>query len=225
MNRIAFLLLILLAASPLSWGQFVFEKELVEVHAPEEADSVEAVFSFEVKGDKPLEIERMDVFCSCLKGQLKKLKWNPGEKGQLKATFSKIGMFKGTVDKKLALFLKGDEDGQPSVSLTFRLHIPVLMEISQKTLRWDVKGSNDEKSVDFIVKGEEPMQVIKHQATKEIFSYQLETVEEGRHYRIRVSPQSTEGPAYGIIRLETDCPIPRHAKHQIFCVIAPAKSS
>jgi len=178
--------LMLLIQSSLLFGQFVFEKELVEVRAPEDADSVDALYSFKIQGDKELEIDRLDVYCSCLKAQISdkgKLKWKPGETGQIKATFSKIGMFKGTVDKKLAIFLKGDPADQPSISLTFRLHIPVLMEISQKTLRWNLKGDATAQTVDFIVKGKDPMKVMRHYGTKELFAYELETVKEGRHYK------------------------------------------
>ena len=205
-----------------------FKSKLIESHAAADAESVYGDYHFKITGDKPIEIEKMDVYCSCLKAQINgdgKLIWKPGESGTIRGVFSKLGNFKGTVDKDIKIYLKGDPKDKPSVNLVFRVHVPVLFEIGQKTNRWTVGAELTEQVIDLTVKSEEPMQVTGIEGTNENFEFAIKTVEEGRKYQLTVRPKSTAVPAYGIIRIMTDCPIPRHAKHQLFCVITKSKKT
>ena len=213
-----------LAALP-CLGGMVFEKTLVEVRPAPDAEVVTADFPFEVKGEKAVQIRMMDSNCSCLGAEINgdgKLLWQPGEKGTIRGVFE-LGTFKGTTDKAVSIYLKGDAPGKPSVNLVVRVHIPVLFKVSEKTNRWVIGGAKDEKVVTMKVQHDQPIKVTGVDGTNDNFTFELETVKEGWEYRLRVTPKDVSAPAYGIVRVRTDCPIKRHASHQVFFVVSKAK--
>src|SRR6478752_805013 len=115
-----------------------FTEMLKEVNAPVEASTVTADFNFTNKGNKPVTITKADPPCPCLKVQISggKLKYAPGESGVIRISFD-LGTFSGTVDKVLPIFLDNDPEDKPSVALTIRVHIPVLVGVEPKTVKWD----------------------------------------------------------------------------------------
>ena len=67
--------------------------------------------------------------------------------------------------------------------------------------------------------------MIQASASREGFDCEIEELEEGRKYRIKLTPVSTEAPMMGIVRIETDCEIEKHRRQLAFFSIkrAPAK--
>ena len=197
-----------------------FEKELLEIHAPPDATAIVADFNFENKTDQPVTIAKVDKTCSCI-GVLvadSKLIYAPGEKGQIRATFD-MGNFSGVVNKTVVLYLDKDVEGQPSVTLTVEVHIPVLVELKEKTLKWLVDAAPDTQTIDVTMDYTKPIKITSHSCTSENFKIEVKTLEEGKHYQLRITPHDTKEPGLAIIRLETDCDIKRHQILQAFAVI------
>ncbi|MGJ8694743.1 MAG: hypothetical protein ACSHYF_00360 [Verrucomicrobiaceae bacterium] len=220
-------LILFLTACGLLRAEMVFETQLVSVEAEPDALQVKVEFPFEIKGE-PVTIVEYDAYCSCLSAKIfplnpdrsTKLHWDVGEKGKVVGYF-KLGSFKGTVEKPIALKLRGVDE---LVHLMVKVHIPVLVAIEPSTHTWEVGGALEEKVFSIKVQNDEPIHLTGHSGTNEGFPYEVKTIKEGREYELRVKPGSTETPGMGIIRLQTDCPIPRHSKHQIFVVVkAPRK--
>src|SRR5690606_38524647 len=127
----------LVCAGGLHAAGLEFAETLKEIHPKADAKTVSADFKFTNTGDKPVTISKYDAACSCMSVQISggKLHYAPGESGVVRANFD-MGNFAGTVDKTVALWLKGDREDQPSGQLTVRVHIPVLIELEPKTLNW-----------------------------------------------------------------------------------------
>lgn len=210
-------------------GALTFESAIQEVHAPSDALTVTADFSFKNTSDKPVSIANTDSGCSCLSVQVSggKLKYAPGESGVIRATFE-MGNFSGTVDKVIALWLDSDPLDKPSQTLTVRVHIPVLVALEPKTVKWELNGKPDPQVVQIRMAEGEVIRVLSVKSSSSGFSFDLKTLEEGRKYDLVVTPLAINAPTLAVVRIETDCKVARHKTHQAFAVIArptPAQAS
>jgi len=197
-----------------------FESQLVEINAPANAKSVVAEFKFENKTDKQVSIARFDKTCSCINVKISdgKLAYAPGEGGEIRAAFD-MGNFSGVVDKVVVLWLDSDPAEKPSITLTVRVHIPVLVVMSEKTLKWTIGAKPETRKIDITMDYSKPIKIVSATSTSENLKVQVKVLEEGKHYELLVTPEDTKEPGLAIIRIETDCDIARHQVLQAFAVI------
>lgn len=197
-----------------------FKELLKEVHAPADVTTVTSDFEFTNRTDKPVSIAKCDPGCSCLKVQISggKLRYEPGESGVIRTTFE-MGNFSGTVDKMVAVFLEGDAADKPSMALTVRVHIPILVGLEPKTVQWEVGGSSAPKTIHVRMAGDKPISVKGIQSSSEAFACEVKTLQPGKEYEILVTPKVMNSPGMGVIRIETDCEIAKHRVQQAFGVV------
>ena len=200
-----------------------FVDRLKEVQLKPEERKLTVDFDFENKTDKPVVISKYDATCSCMKVQVKggKLIYEPGEKGVIRGVFD-MGNFSGTVDKAIMVWLKGDGNVEPSIALTVRVHIPVLVEVEPKTLRWDVGEKAVSRVIEITMNHTEPITVKSATCSNYNFQIELTTVEEGKKYQLKVTPKSTETQGIGVVNIATDCTVARQATQRAFTVIRRA---
>ncbi|PID79989.1 hypothetical protein CSB20_08580, partial [bacterium DOLZORAL124_64_63] len=164
-----------------------------------------------------------DSACSCLSASVKggKLTYKPGEKGEMKVDFE-LGSFSGLQEKTVLLWTTDDDESAPSSVLTVALTIPVLFEITPKTLVWDQNGSKEPKTFKIKVNNKEPIRILNHAGTNHNFPYELKVIRDGWEYELIVTPQNTSQPAFGMIKLTTDAAIPRYQRQMAFVCIRRA---
>lgn len=198
-----------------------FENALVEVHAPADAATVTADFKFKNTSGRPVTITKSDPGCSCLSVQVAggKLKYAPGEEGLVRATFD-MGNFSGTVDKMIGIWLNEDPSDRPSVKITVRVHIPAIVAIEPKTLKWAVGGKTEPQTITITMAEGESIQVLSVKSTADAFTVETKAIEKGKRYEVVVTPKSVDAPLLGILRIETDCKIAKHRVQQAFAVVA-----
>jgi hypothetical protein len=201
-------------------GGLEFTETLKEVDAGADATLVTTEFSFTNKGDKPASITKSDSGCSCLKIEISggKLKYAPGESGVVRTTFE-MGNFSGTVDKMVALWIDDDPVDNPSTRLTVRVHIPVLVELEPKTLKWDLGTKADPQIIRIQMAEGKSIRVTGVTSSSESFACELKTVEKGGKYDLIVTPRTIDTPGMTVIRVETDCAISKHRVQQAFAVV------
>ena len=201
-----------------------FEQLVTEVHAPADAATVTADFKFTNKSDKPVTISKSDPGCSCLKVQVAegKLRYAPGESGLIRTTFE-MGNFSGTVDKMIALWLDDAPENSPTMRLTVRVHIPVIVAVEsepgKKTVQWEIGGKADPQVIHIVMAEGHTIHVTGVTASSQAFSHTLKTVEKGKKYDLIVTPLDINTPGMSVIRIETDCPISKHRTQQAFAVL------
>jgi len=212
-----------LAFAAAAWAAGLeFTRTLVEIHAPVDAEKVTAEFEFTNRGDKPVAIRKYDAACaSCVGLRVKdsKLRYGPGESGVMHADF-KIGNYSGTVDNNVVIWLDDDPEAQPSVKLTVRVHIPVLIALEPKTLRWDLGGDASSKTIDIRIHDDKPIHVTTVTSSSPKFTAELKVIEEGRHYELVATPDDVDTPGLGILRIETDSPHAKFSSQQAFAVVS-----
>lgn len=197
-----------------------FPNTLKEIHAPADAKVVAAEFEFTNRTDKPVRVVKYDAACSCMALKIKdsKLRYAPGESGVLRADFE-MGNFSGTVDKVVALWLDDDPADKPSVRLTVRVHIPVLVSLEPKTLKWDLGGDGAPQTIRITMNHNSPIRVKSVNSSSPAFQHELKTIEDGKVYELIVKPVEIDSPGLGILRIETDCSIAQHRLQQAFAVV------
>lgn len=203
-----------------------FTKTLQEVEAPADAKKVTVNFEFTNRTDKTVKVVKYDAACSCMAVTIKdgKLSYAPGESGLLRADFE-MGNFSGTVDKTVALWLDDDPSEKPSITLTTRVHIPVLVAIEPKTLKWEVNGDASPQTIRITMNHSEPIRVTQVTTSSELLKHELKTIENGKLYELIVTPVGVTTPGLAILRIETDCEIARHRVQQAFAQVRKSPNS
>jgi hypothetical protein len=197
-----------------------FKELLKEVKAPGDVSIVTTDFEFTNKSDKPVTIAKTDPGCSCLKVQISggKLRYAPGESGVVRTTFD-MGNFSGVVDKMVAIWLDNDSADKPSLKLTVRVHIPVLVAVDPKTVKWEIGGKAEPHTIQIRMAEGKPIRVTSVKSSSASFSCELKTLEEGKKYDLVVTPLEMRTPGMSIIRIETDSEISKHRTQQAFAVV------
>jgi hypothetical protein len=209
-----------LLAARLCAAGLEFPQTLKEIHAPADAERVTADFNFQNHTDKPVVIKSFKPTCSCVAAEVAggKLTYAPGESGVLRATF-KMENFSGTVDKAIPLWLDGDPEESPSVTLTVRVHIPILVLAEPKTLKWNVGSDPVPQKIRIRMNHQEPIHVTNTTSSSEAFTLSLATIQDGREYELTVTPKATTTQGLAVIRLETDCKVQKQRMQQVFAIV------
>lgn len=226
MKFASFALWISLAAA-LQAGKLDFKSPVKEINAAADAQTVTADFEFTNRSGKTVVISNYEASCSCMTVQIKdaKTRYENGESGVVRATFD-MGNFSGDVDKVVTLWLDGEkQSGEPSVQLLTKVHIPVLVGLNPKTVAWEIGEKPTTKVIKILMKDQKPINVRNVQSTSQGFKYEWKAIKEGWHYELSITPASTEKPAIGIFRIETDCAIKKHRTQQCFASVRKTVTS
>lgn len=214
------LLIWLTSCLALSAGTLTFDAKEKEVACDVDSTQASADFTFKNESSETVVISRYDATCSCIDAKIKgsKFVYEPGETGVIRANFD-TSNFTGAVDKTVAVWLKGDPESKPSIVLTTRVTIPVLVEVSPKSLIWELGGEADPKTVTIEMNHSEPIHIKSVSGADGRFIQELKTIEDGKKYEVTVTPANTDKVGMGVIHIETDCAITRHRSHRIFMVV------
>jgi hypothetical protein len=197
-----------------------FPETLKEIHAPADAKTVSANFIFTNRSDKAVTVREYKSTCSCMAVKIKdgKLRYAPGESGLIRADFD-MGNFSGEVDKVVALWLDEDRADKPSLTLTVRVHIPVLVAMEPKTVKWDLDGDISPQTIRIEMKHTRPIRIKTVTSSSETFQHELKTIEEGKTYELEITPKTVKSPGLAILRIETDSELEKQKIQQVFAVI------
>lgn len=199
-------------------GELVFEKTTIEITAAPDQEKVVADFVFKATGDEAAVIKRYDAPCSCLEAQISdggRLTWAPDEKGTVRGLF-KVGNFRGTIPKQITILMA---DGKRH-ELTVQMTMPELLKIEPKTLKWAQDGSAEKQCFELSISEDQPLKILEISGTnEEKFPFELETIEEGKRYKLWVTPSDTEVRGFGLLRIATDSKYKKHQSYQAYAVV------
>ncbi|MCH6258739.1 DUF1573 domain-containing protein [Puniceicoccaceae bacterium K14] len=212
------LIFFILVLSTYGSGALVFEEMIVEVEAPPNEEFVEVDFPFTVEGSEPAVIKTIDTPCTCLKTQIgednRKI-WQPGESSFIRGVFE-IGTFRGTVEKRIYFTMDNGNRRELIILMT----TPELMTIEPEDLKWAAGSERDEKTITIELSPDYPINIKTiSNSNPSQFDHQIETIAEGKEYRVRIKPKAVNSQALGVIRIETDCENKRHKNYQAFMAV------
>ena len=150
--------------------------------------------------------------------------WNgvpvaPGARGKITAKLLTKGL-RGTVRK--SLHVKFVECR--SVELVGEVRIPEALTYSAQTLRWTLGAAPGSKQVDITINSKAPVRVLSVTGNDPGFACELQTIEEGRSYRIVITPRNTDTTRVCILQVRTDSKDPRDSLQGLFAQVEEPKS-
>ena len=201
--------LCLLAAGPLG-AAIEFESTRLLLKPRPDQNEVEAVFPFINKSDAPLQVLAALSNCTCLKTDFTSGPIQPGGKGSVSGIFKTTNQ-PGITEKTIQV--RVEENGKSrQIPLTVAVEVAQLVQIEPRTLAWTAGGEAEEKSFTVSMNWEKPIRLLDVSSSRPGFDVRMETITEGREYRVHLKPADTSAPMLGIFHFQTDCEFEKFAK-------------
>lgn len=202
----------------LAWADLQWEKKDLEFSPAATDTSVKAEFNFTNTGRDAVTIASVEPGCGCTTAVLDKTTYRPGEKGRITSVFT-FGQRSGLQNKPLRVFIKGQE--QPTV-LSIITHLPELVKVSPQLVFWRTGDAPGAKTIELTVMRAAPIRVTKVTSSDPSVKVALETVQEGRSYKVVVTPEQTATPVSALLSIDTEV---EPSVHQLFSAYAHIKMS
>lgn len=227
MKFTAFVIVFLLTISALN-AELKFESARITVDAKVGEARKSGVFAFVNEGDEPVTITRIKSSCGCTTTALDKMTYAPGESGQIEATLD-IGSRKGEQNKYVTIWSKpvGNPDAEESPQrIMLTVNIPETLKLSNSMLVWRNTEPLAEKAITVQNLYPDPIHIKKIEIENEFFETRVETIEEGRQYRIMAKPLTRDFNQTVPIRVVSDFPADApQTFHAYLRVLRPKRSS
>ncbi len=179
-------------------AELVWDHQQLEFHPSLSATEVKAEFRFVNRGKDPVTIEAIAPSCGCTTAVTDKMTYRPGEKGTIEATLH-VGELTGLQNKSINLRIKGE--AQP-ILLTMITHLPDLMTISPRMVSWPVGGHQEPLTITLTVQPDVKLRVNRVLSTDPGISAELQSVSEGKLYRVVVTPRQGTGPLIAVLSID-----------------------
>lgn len=186
-----------LAAAPLSAWALDWERREQAVRIAPLQDEVEVEFPFVNARAQPVTITDVQTNCDCLEARAEPRRIAPGARGVVRARFS-VGDRLGVYERAVLVLT---DEGPPPVRLAVKVDVPAVAEISPRTVSWEANAPADARAIEITVAPEVWINFSAAVSTGPGFAVRLEPLEEGRLYRVHVSPESTARRASTAIRI------------------------
>lgn len=184
-----------IARAGLKW-----DSERMEIKPDVMDESAEAKFAFVNASSEPVTIESVKPSFGCAIGGLRKTTFEPGERSEIVAGLNfagRSGVQTGTVVVQI-------EGQREPVVLTLVVSIPELLKINPSLLLWEQGETGKPKTVLLHASESLPIKVMSVVSSDAHFIAELETVREGQEYVIVVTPETTAGPSFSVLTIESE---------------------
>lgn len=201
--RLFHILWILFAATVGARAQgLVFASERVVVKAAPDEDIVRAEFTFTNKGAGEARVLSVVSGCQCLEAEAPEAAIPAGTTGKVTGVF-KVGAFQGLVEKQMSARVR-DDAGERDVVLTVAVEVPEVLRVEPGTLVWEAGAAPDPKEFTLKVIWPEKVNLKSIECSRDEFTITSKVIEDGKEYRITVTPKTTAQPMLGLVQFRTD---------------------
>ncbi len=185
----------LTARAELKW-----EQTAVELHpAPTDKQAV-GHFKYQNAGKTPVHFKSVHPSCGCTTAQTQKDEVEPGDKGEITATFN-IGDRTGTQIKTVTV--ETDEAPNQKTVLTLKAVIPQQLEISPTFVFWKQGEKPDPKQISVKVGKDFTVKHIKVTSSTPNFQTKVEDAGKGE-FKIDVTPQDTNKMVASMLTIQAE---------------------
>lgn len=192
-----------LAFLPAAQAQLTWEKTEVELKPkPGDAEAV-ASFKYENKTDKPIKITSVKSSCGCTVPALKKDVVEPGEKGELTATF-KIGNRTGLQQKTVTV--QTDHPAQPVTNLVLKANIAQALEIQPTFVYWENGEEPRPKKIAVKAGGDVAISKVDVTSSSPDFTTKVLKGSAAGEFVIQVTPKNTQSQLAATLTIKSDLP-------------------
>src|SRR5258708_22760103 len=143
-NLFILVLILWLRLSMPCTAQLRWETRELEFSPPIDQKEVIADFRFQNVGQSEIKITSVNTSCGCTTAALEKNAIAPGEKGEIKATFS-VGERAGLQQK--TILVESTDPESPKTSLALKAYIPKVAQVRPSVLECDLRESPSAQSI------------------------------------------------------------------------------
>jgi hypothetical protein len=186
-------------------AQLAWEKNEIELHPKAGDATAVANFKYQNKGKTPIKITSVKSSCGCTVASLKKDVVDPGEKGEVTATFN-IGGRTGVQQK--AITVQTDDASQPVINLMLKAVIEQPIEIQPTFVFWQAGEAPKAKTVKVKVSKDVNAAKLDVVSSNPEFTAKMEQDSTPGEYTLSVQPKDTAKPLEGTITIKSDLPQP-----------------
>jgi hypothetical protein len=197
---LTFTLSILLAVA--ARAELKWEQSTIELHPSVGDKQAIAHFKYENTGKTAVHFKSVKASCGCTATQTQKEVVNPGEKGEVTATFN-IGDRTGQQVKTITV--QTDDPAQPTTMLTLKANIAPALEIKPTFVYWTSGEEPKPKKVSLKAAKEFPAKDITIKSNNQNFESKVVPGKPGE-WTIEVTPKDTSHPMGTALLIQTDYP-------------------
>ena len=211
------------AAMFLAWttadAQLTWEKTTIELNPKAGDQETVANFKYENKTAKPIKIKSVKSSCGCTVPALKKDVVEPGEKGELTATF-KIGGRTGKQQKTVTV--ETDDPAQPVMNLLLVADIAQPLQIQPTFVYWEQGSQATPKVVKVKAAKDVNLGKIEVMSSSPEFTASVEKGSAPGEFNISIQPKSTGQLLNAMLTIKSELPQPSYITAR---VTGPAAAS
>jgi len=193
------ILLAVTARAELKW-----EQDTIELHPTSGDKQAIAHFKYQNVGTTPVHFKSVKASCGCTTTQTQKETVNPGEKGEVVATFN-IGDRTGQQMKTVTVQTDDPNPSQATTILTLKANITPGLEIRPTFVYWTSGEEPKTKKISIKAAKEFPVTNITLKSNSQNFESKVEPGKAGE-WTLEVTPKDTSHPMGTALLLETDYP-------------------
>lgn len=193
------ILLTVAARADLKW-----EQSTIELHPTAGDKQAIAHFKYENTGKTAIHFKSVKASCGCTATQTQKEIVNPGEKGEVTATFN-IGDRTGQQVKTVTVQTDDPNPTQATTILTLKANITPALEIKPTFVYWTSGEEPKTKKVSLKAAKEFPAKDISIKSNSQNFESKLVPGKPGE-WTLEIAPKDTSHPMGTAILIQTDYP-------------------
>ena len=187
------------ARADLKW-----EQQTIEMHPSVGDKTAVAHFKYENIGKAPVHFKSVKASCGCTATQSQKEIVNPGEKGEIVATYN-IGGNTGVQTKTVTVQTDDPNPTQATTLLTLRTTIPQALEIKPTFVYWQSGEEPKPKKISVKASKDFPAKQITVKSNNPSFEAKVEPGSTG-DWTIEVTPKDTSKANGTSLMIQTDYP-------------------
>ena len=186
-------------------AQLKWEQTTADLHPAVGDKTAVAHFKYENVGKTPIHFKQVKASCGCTATQTQKEIVNPGEKGEITATFN-IGDRTGQQMKTVSVQTDEVPPAQSSLTLTLNVTIPQALEIKPAFVYWTSGEAPKAKKISVKASKEFPAKNITIKSNSQNFESKVEPGKTSGEWTVEVTPKDTSHPIGTALQLVTDYP-------------------
>jgi len=185
-------------------AELKWEQNVIDLHPKVGDKTAVAHFKYQNNGKTPVHFKSVKASCGCTTTQTQKDVVNPGEKGEIVATFT-IGDRTGQQMKTVTVQTDDPNPTQATTLLTFKADIPQALEIKPSFVYWTSGEEPKPKKVSIKASKDFPAKNISMKSNSQNFESKVEPEKSGG-WTIVITPKDTSRAMGTALTVETDYP-------------------
>ena len=186
-------------------AELKWEQNTIDLHPAIGDKTAVAHFKYQNTGTTPVHLISVKASCGCTTTQSQKELVNPGEKGEIVATFN-IGDRTGQQIKTVTVQTDNPNPTQATTILTLKATIPQSLDIKPTFVYWQSGEEPKPKKISIKATKDFPAKNITVKSNSQNFESKVEPGSASGEWTIEVTPKDTSHPFGTSLLVQTDYP-------------------